>query len=77
MIVDTFLDGDGSGGQRSTRLGMDTLLADAGFPDWFARCREHAYELRRRLLPLVGLGVFVVGGGFSMRPETVGTSLTG
>ena len=54
VIVDTFLDGDGSGGQRSARLGMDTLLADAGFPGWFARCREHAHELRRRLLPLAG-----------------------
>src|SRR5207302_6803747 len=40
VIVDTFLDGDGSGGQRSARLGMDALLADAGFPGWFARCRE-------------------------------------
>src|SRR5262249_32970987 len=54
VIVDTFLDGDGSGGQRSARLGMDALLADAGFPGWFARCREHAHELRQRLLPLLG-----------------------
>ena len=78
VIVDTFLDGDGSGGQRSTRLGMDTLLADAGFPDWFVRCREHAYELRRRLLPLVGPErVLWSAEGFSMRPEIVGTSLTG
>jgi DNA repair photolyase len=54
VIVDTFLDGDGSGGQRSARLGMDALLADAGFPGWFARCREHAQELRQHLLPLLG-----------------------
>ena len=54
VIVDTFLDGDGSGGQRSARLGMDALLADAGFPGWFARCREYAQELRQRLLPLLG-----------------------
>jgi DNA repair photolyase len=54
VIVDTFLDGDGSGGQRSARLGLDTLLADAGFPGWFARCREHAYELRQHLLPWLG-----------------------
>jgi DNA repair photolyase len=54
VIVDTFLDGDGSGGQRSARLGLDTLLADAGFPGWFARCREHAYELRQHLLSWLG-----------------------
>ena len=78
VIVDTFLDGDGSGGQRSARLGMDTLLADAGFPGWFARCREHAHELRRRLLPLVGPErVLWSAEGFSMRPEIVGTSLRG
>jgi DNA repair photolyase len=78
VIVDTFLDGDGSGGQRSTRLGMDTLLADAGFPGWFAHCREHAHELRQRLLPLLGPErVLWSAEGFSMRPEIVGTSLTG
>jgi DNA repair photolyase len=54
VIVDTFFDGDGSRGQRSARLGMDALLADAGFPGWFARCREHAQELRQRLLSLLG-----------------------
>ncbi len=54
VIIDTFLDGDGSGGQRSARLGMDTLLADTGFPGWFARCREHAYELRQHLLRWIG-----------------------
>src|SRR5712692_9371621 len=77
MIVDTFLDGDGSGGQRSARLGMDALLADAGFPGWFARCREHARELMQRLLPLLGPErVLWSAKGFSMKPETVGTSLT-
>src|SRR5262245_41523257 len=78
VIVDTFLDGDGSGGQRSARLGMDALLAEAGSPGWFARCREHAHELRQRLLPLLGPErVLWSAEGFSMRPDTVGTSLTG
>jgi DNA repair photolyase len=78
VIVDTFLDGDGSGGQRSTRLGMDALLADVGFPGWFARCREHAQELMQRLLPLLGSDrVLWSAEGFSMKPEMVGTSLTG
>jgi DNA repair photolyase len=78
VIVDTFLDGDGSGGQRSTRLGMDVLLADAGFPGWFAHCRDHAHALRQRLLLLLGPErVLWSAEGFSMRPETVGTSLAG
>jgi DNA repair photolyase len=68
VIVDTFLDGDGSGGQRSARLGMDMLLADAGFPGWFTRCQEHAHELRRRLLSLVGPErVLWSAEGFSMK----------
>jgi DNA repair photolyase len=75
VIVDTFLDGDGSGGQRSARLGMDALLADAGFPGWFARCREHAQELRQRLLPLLGPErVLWSAAGFSMRPVLQGVS---
>jgi len=72
VIVDTFLDGDGSGGQRSSRLGMDALLADAGFPGWFARCREHAEELRQRLLSLLGpKRVLWSAAGFSTKPEMV------
>lgn len=68
VIVDTFLDGDGSGGQRSAHLGLDALLADAGFPGWFARCREHAQELRQRLLPLLGPErVLWSAGGFSTK----------
>jgi DNA repair photolyase len=75
VIVDTFLDGDGSGGQRSARLGIDALLTDAGFPGWFARCREHAHELRRRLLPLLGPErVLWSAEGFSMRPVLQGVS---
>jgi len=73
VIVDTFLDGDGSGGQRSARLGMDAVLADAGFPGWFARCREHAQELMERLLPLLGPErVLWSAAGFSAKPETMG-----
>jgi DNA repair photolyase len=73
VIVDTFLDGDGSGGQRSARLGMDALLADAGFPGWFARCREQAQELVQRLRPLLGPErVLWSAEGFSMKPELAG-----
>lgn len=54
IIVDTFFDGDGSGGVRSTRLGMNRLLTEAGFPDWFAHCREHAQKLMHLLTPLLG-----------------------
>ena len=76
VIVDTFLDGDGSGGKRSSRLGMDALLTDTGFPGWFAHCREQAHELRQHLLSLLGPErVLWSAEGFSMRPETGGTGL--
>jgi DNA repair photolyase len=35
VIVDTFFAGDGSGGARSTRLGMGERLAAIGRSDWF------------------------------------------
>jgi len=71
VIVDTFLDGDGSGGQRSSRLGMDALLTDAGFPGWFARCREQAQELRQHLLSLLGPErVLWSAEGFSTKPPS-------
>jgi DNA repair photolyase len=54
VIVDTFMDGDGSGGQRSARLGMSRILAEAGFPCWFERCREHARILSSRLTTILG-----------------------
>jgi len=54
VIVDTFLDGDGAGGRRSARLGMSEALRAAGFPGWFEHCREHAQDLRARLMPLLG-----------------------
>lgn len=53
VIVDTFLDGDGSGGRRSERLGMAKLLASAGYAGWFARCRDHAALLLERLRTLL------------------------
>ncbi len=49
IIIDTFVDGDGSGGRRSTRLGMGEVLTAAGFPGWFAHCREHAQQLQADL----------------------------
>jgi DNA repair photolyase len=54
VIVDTFYDGDGSGGLRSARLGMGSMLTEAGFPGWFERCRERAQELMGHLVPLLG-----------------------
>jgi hypothetical protein len=75
IIIDTFLDGDGSGGQRSARLGMDALLADAGFPGWFTRCREHARELQQCLLPLLGPErVLWSAEGFRTKPALAGVS---
>ena len=35
VLVDTFFAGDGSGGARSTRLGMAELLARLGYAEWF------------------------------------------
>ncbi len=54
VIVDTFLDGDGSGGKRSARLGMDQWLTEVGYPGWFDHCREHAQELMNSLASLLG-----------------------
>jgi DNA repair photolyase len=69
IIVDTFFDGDGSEGRRSTRLGMDKRLAEAGFPHWFARCREHAQALMERLRSLLGPErVLWSAAGFSQQP---------
>jgi DNA repair photolyase len=69
VIVDTFFDGDGSGGRRSMRLGMDTKLTEAGFPGWFEHCREYAQTLFHRLLPLLGPErVLWSSAGFSTAP---------
>ena len=35
VLVDTFFAGDGSGGRRSTHLGMGKRLAGLGYADWF------------------------------------------
>ncbi len=35
VLVDTFFAGDGSGGRRTARLGVDELLARLGYADWF------------------------------------------
>lgn len=77
VIVDTFLDGDGSGGRRSARLGMDAALADAGFPGWFERCREHAQALMQRLRVLLGPArVLWSAEGFSTRPAAPAAGTT-
>ena len=54
VIVATFMDGDGSGGQRSARLGMSRILAETGFPGWFEHCRQHAQDLCACLSTLLG-----------------------
>jgi DNA repair photolyase len=54
VIVDTFFDGDGSGGVRSARLGMDRCLTTAGFPGWFERCQIHAQDLMQQLTAYLG-----------------------
>jgi DNA repair photolyase len=40
VIVDTYLDGDGSGGKRSRALGIAQLYARAGYAGWFERGAE-------------------------------------
>lgn len=54
VIVDTFFDGDGSGGMRSARLGMDCWLTAAGFPGWFEHCQAYAQELMQQLTAHLG-----------------------
>lgn len=54
VIIDTFLDGDSSGGRRSAKLGMSEILRAAGFPGWFERCQEQAHALSARLRTLIG-----------------------
>jgi DNA repair photolyase len=72
VIIDTFFDGDGSGGSRSTRLGMAARLTDAGFPGWFEQCREHAQALLHRLHALLGPErVLWSAAGFSTPPQSV------
>ncbi|MGA8059865.1 MAG: hypothetical protein WB999_16575, partial [Candidatus Binataceae bacterium] len=35
VVVDTYFDGDGSGGRRSRALRMDELYARLGYQGWF------------------------------------------
>jgi len=71
VIVDTFFDGDGSGGIRSAKLGMSRALAEAGFPGWFERCREHARTLMSSLILLLGPDrVLWSADGFATRPRS-------
>lgn len=39
-LVDTFWDGDGSGGRRTEALGMEALYARLGYSDWWSRDRH-------------------------------------
>jgi hypothetical protein len=51
VVVDTYFDGDGSGGRRSRALGMEELYARLGYKEWFrpgAECELMA-AMRARL----------------------------
>jgi DNA repair photolyase len=41
VIVDTYFDGDGSGGRRSRSLGMAQLYERLGYSEWFRPGAEH------------------------------------
>ena len=51
VIVDTYFDGDGSGGRRSRALGMSQLYERLGYRDWFrpGAERELLSSLKSRL----------------------------
>ncbi len=51
VVVDTYFDGDGSGGRRSRALGMDELYARLGYEGWFqpGAERELMAAMRARL----------------------------
>jgi DNA repair photolyase len=40
VIIDTYLDGDGSGGKRSRALGIPQLYARLGYDGWFEKGAE-------------------------------------
>ena len=40
VIIDTYLDGDGSGGKRSRALGIPELYARLGYEGWFEKGAE-------------------------------------
>jgi DNA repair photolyase len=41
VIVDTYIDGDGSGGKRSRALGIPQLYEGLGYHGWFEKGAEH------------------------------------
>ncbi len=41
VIVDTYVDGDGSGGRRSRALGIPQLYKRLGYEGWFEQGAEH------------------------------------
>jgi len=51
VVVDTYFDGDGSGGRRSRALGMEELYARLGYKEWFrpGAERELMAAMRARL----------------------------
>ena len=42
VVVDTYFDGDGSGGKRTERLRIRELYRKFGYQDWYARDAHHA-----------------------------------
>ena len=67
VVLDTFQLGDGSGGQRSDRLGMARLLGRHGFAEWY---RPDAYRpVRRAFQEILGPDrVLVSAEGFNTFP---------
>jgi DNA repair photolyase len=64
VIVDTYFDGDGAHGARSSRLGMGELYARLGYEGWYRRGAEH--ELFAALRARMGEGrVLFSGDGFN------------
>jgi DNA repair photolyase len=64
VIVDTYFDGDGAHGARSSRLGMGELYARLGYEGWYRRGAEH--ELLGALRARMGEGrVLFSGDGFN------------
>ena len=52
VVVDTYFDGDGSGGRRSRALGMEQLYARLGYQKWF--CPDAHRELLSALSARLG-----------------------
>ena len=42
VVVDTYFDGDGSGGRRTERLRIRDMYRKFGYQDWYARDAHHA-----------------------------------